>query len=759
MNFAKIISFFLLLFAVYWSIDSLMPKDEGEAGLRQWNFELTKASKHVENLSKMPHAVGFDAHRNVSDYIVSNLRQIGLEVYSQKGYSASDRGTICQVNNILSRIKGSSKGKALLLLAHYDSSPHSSFGASDNASGVATLLEGVRAFSTDNKLPKNDIIILFTDAEELGLNGAKLFVNEHPWSEDVGLVLNFDARGSGGASYMLIETNRGNSNMVKKFVSANTPFPVANSLVYSLYKTLPNDNDLTVFREDADIEGFNFAFFDDHFDYHTSLDTFERLDQGSLAHHASYLMPLLHFFADDDLDQIKSLNDEVYFNMPFFKLVTYSFDLIWPLFMVACFCFLVLLIHGVRKKALTIKGILMGFLAAVIVLSVNLVAGYISWPSLTWWYPWYNDILQGFTYNGHLYVVEMIFFAIGVCLLTYYKFNEIKKTDLLVAPLFIWLCINGLVVMHLKGASFFIIPVFGLLAGFLVLINQKRPNPLLLLFLALPGIFMYAPFIQMFPIGLGLKMMMATTLFTTLLFFLTLPLLTSFNRFLGLGLTAFLLFAVYGIKAHLNSEFSVENPKPSSLIYVYDDDEQSAQWASYDHELLQWNAQFLNKDDGAIAKGTIDAQDTPYSARFKHTAQAPIKQIAPPEIMTMEDTITAGIRTITICVTPKRPVNRLDVYTENKIIGCTVNGIVLSDYYLRNRKNNKLVTHFISNNAATEIELSLPDEDGITLTIFEASNDLMDNALFSVPERPENSISMPFVVNDAIVMKKTLRFE
>src|SRR5690606_24910060 len=104
--------------------------------------------------------------------------------------------------------------KALLLLAHYDSNPHSSLGASDDGSGVATILEGVRAFLSQGKVPKNDIIILFSDAEELGLNGADLFVNKHPWAKDVGLALNFEARGSGGPSYMLIETNGGNANLI-----------------------------------------------------------------------------------------------------------------------------------------------------------------------------------------------------------------------------------------------------------------------------------------------------------------------------------------------------------------------------------------------------------------------------------------------------------------------------------------------------------------------------------------------------------------
>ena len=42
-------------------------------------------------------------------------------------------------------------------------------------------------------------------------------------------------------------------NLISEFKNANPGFPSANSLMYSVYKMLPNDTDLTVFREQADI--------------------------------------------------------------------------------------------------------------------------------------------------------------------------------------------------------------------------------------------------------------------------------------------------------------------------------------------------------------------------------------------------------------------------------------------------------------------------------------------------------------------------
>lgn len=327
-----------------------MPSYKPNKEVSLQSFSTDRALTHVEQLSKEPHAVGFPGHERAKSYIISELKKMGLETITQEGYTAGDWGNLSRATNILARIEGSGNGKALLLLSHYDSSPHSSHGASDAGSGVATILEGIRAFLSENKVPKNDIIILITDAEELGLNGADLFVNKHPWAKDVGLALNFEARGSGGPSYMLIETNRGNGTLIKEFKKANPKYPVANSLAYSIYKMLPNDTDLTVFREDGDIEGFNFAFIDDHFDYHTALDNYERLDRNTLAHQGSYLMPLLAYFSNADLNNLKSLNDEVYYNLPFYNMVSYPFEWIWPMFGVAVLAFVLLLFSGFKKR-------------------------------------------------------------------------------------------------------------------------------------------------------------------------------------------------------------------------------------------------------------------------------------------------------------------------------------------------------------------------------------------------------------------------
>lgn len=758
MSFSRTTCLFLVLLAVYWSFKSLMPSYSPGQEFDTSSFSVDNALIHVKNLSLEPHGVGFNGHEKAAAYIIGELNKMGLQTSTQEGYTAGDGGNLSKATNILARIKGSQSGKALLLLSHYDSSPHSSLAASDAASGVATILEGIRAFLLENKNPKNDIIILITDAEELGLNGADLFVKKHVWAKEVGLVLNFEARGSGGPSYMLIETNRGNGKLIQEFTKANPDYPVANSLAYSIYKMLPNDTDLTVFREDADIDGFNFAFIDDHFDYHTALDTYERLDRKTLAHQGSYLMPLLGYFSNSDLTSLKSLNDYVYFNIPFFKLISYPFEWIWPMFGLAALIFITLIILGFKKKSLNLNSALKSFAPMLLTLIINGAFGYFSWTALKWWYPGFKDMLHGFTYNGHSYILAFSLFALAICFFVYNRFRKISTPNLLIAPIFLWLLICVLVAIYLKGASFFIVPLFGLLAALMVTINQEKPSSFLLLFLALPAIFIYAPFIKMFPVGLGLKMMVAATVFVTLLYFFLLPLLGLSKHKFRFAVISILFYVMVSIGAHINSDFNSERPKPSSLLYVYNADTKNANWATYDNVLIDWNSQYL----GDAKKSFSDSKtiSSKYGTGFTYTSKAPVKTLAQPEALITRDTIIGNQRSLSLCITPKRTINRLEIFTNQITLDkARVNGIELSEYYLINRRYGKLITHYVSNNDYTEIELQFQKDQPLELTLYEASNDLLTNSQFSVPQRPKNSIPMPFVLNDATLIIKKLTFE
>lgn len=253
-NFIAII---IIITSILWSLSDTSPSNNDIEKLKKETlFSIDNALHHLKNISQKPHFTGSSEHKEVQQYIVNELARIGLKptIKRQVAYNQKWKADTT-TENIVTKIKGRSEKNALLLLTHYDSHPHSSKGASDAGSGVVTILEGIRAFLSKNKEFNNDIIIVFTDAEELGLLGAQSFVDNHPWASQIKLILNFEARGSGGSSIMLMETNSKNKKLFEEFRKANVNFPISNSLLYSIYKILPNDTDLTVFREHKDING------------------------------------------------------------------------------------------------------------------------------------------------------------------------------------------------------------------------------------------------------------------------------------------------------------------------------------------------------------------------------------------------------------------------------------------------------------------------------------------------------------------------
>lgn len=761
--FKKAVSLILILAAIYWSFSALLPRNISSIDAPDNTFSTQRALIHLKEISKHPHYVGSPDHERVRNYLVAALEDLGLETQIQEGYILTDWGTLTKPKNILARIKGSDNSKALMLLSHYDSKSHASYGASDAGSGVVTILEGLRAYLHENQNPKNDLIILFSDAEELGLNGASLFVNKHPWAKDVGLVLNFEARGSGGPSYMLMETNGGNKKLISGFKAANPDYPVANSLAYSVYKKLPNDTDLTRFREDGNIDGFNFAFIDDHFDYHTALDTYERLDRNTLEHQGSYLMPLLNYFSDANLTDLKSDKDDIYFNVPLFKTVSYPFSWITPMLILAFLVFFALVFYGLSKRTLNAKEMGKGTLIFLAALIINGVLGFFGWKLLLILYPEYTEMLHGFTYNGHSYIWIFSLLALGICFWLYHKLYKPENTaSLLVGPVFIWLLICALIAFVLPGASFFIIPVYFGLISLFVLIRQKQPNFLLMVFLALPVLTIMSPFIQMFPVGLGLKLLLASSVLVTLIFGLLIAVFGFYRYKSRWSYFVFFVTGILFISAHLNSGFNEEHPKPNSLVYYFDTDSNEAVWTTYDHILDPWTQTYLTEKPDSNHAITKTSFGSKYNTGFSYSKKADIKALEQAFIDIKSDTIIGNKRHIKMFISPQRLVNRMDLYADSTTVfnSFIVNGLEIEkdkdSLVFSNRALNRLFEYYVVDDKFLELEFSVPKAQKTILTYYESSFDLLSNELFEVPVRPKNMTPKPFVLNDAVMLKKTI---
>ncbi|MFN7108248.1 MAG: M28 family peptidase [Brevundimonas sp.] len=229
-------------------------------------FSAERAMADVRRIARAPHPVGSAEHQQVQAYLVQRLAALGLQPSLQSGAlspaavariekDGGDAGALRAVN-IVGILPGRDPGlPAVALMAHYDSVPNSP-GAADDASGVAAILEAVRAF-----------------------------FSEHPLRDRIGAVINLEARGGGGRA-MMFETGPGNAETIARYAQATqraTGGPSSNALAIFIYRLMPNGTDFTV-AAGRELAGINLAFIGRPAQYHLPSSTPEALDQGSLQH-------------------------------------------------------------------------------------------------------------------------------------------------------------------------------------------------------------------------------------------------------------------------------------------------------------------------------------------------------------------------------------------------------------------------------------------------------------------------------------------
>ena len=760
--FFTFLSILIISLTVYVSFNDLIPSSEKP--LDKYDFSIENALDHLRIISKKPHYTGSEYHSVVRDYILNELKNMGLETEIQNQVVTRFCCVGTNTSNIIGTIKGSSNGKSLVLLTHYDSRHHASFGASDAGSGVVTILEGVRSFLSKNTIPINDIHLVFTDAEEIGLLGAQAFVKNHSLVDNIGLVLNFEARGSGGPSYMLMETNGKNGVLISEFINAEPGFPAANSLMYSIYKMLPNDTDLTVFREQANINGFNFAFIGDHFDYHTSLDSFERLDRNTLIHQADYIMSMLNHFSKINLSNLDSENDYVYLNFPILKMLYYPYSWIYPLLIFSIIFFLFIIYLGLAINKLSIQGILNGILALTISLFTCLSITIILWKTISYFNPDYADILHGFTYNGYYYITAFIFLNIFCLFSIYYRFfKNSSGLDLTIMPIGFWLIINVLISIYLKGAAYFIIPVnLVLFSILLIYFSNFKGNKKILLwtFFSVPLIYIFAPQLKMFPVGLGLDNLFITSFFLVLIFVLLLPVFSNFafkNQIKNLTL---LIAIVFFALAFLNNDYDVNSKKPNSILYYSDLDSKQSYWLSRNENLDEFTSQFFKKNE-SIQEASFFSSSSKYGTPHKQSALADFIKFSSSDIQILKDTIVENKRNLQLKISPERKINKIDLTTDDPFVlnSMSVQGVEFEIEKSEFKINpGQFLTYYLSyEDKDVTIELDFEENLSPSLNLIETSFDLFESEKFNFKPREDYMMPMPFVNTDAIVLSKKIK--
>ena len=296
--FASLLALGLLLAVVVWRYAPPPPRGEGAAATE---FSAARAHAMLARLlgAGAPHPTGSTANAAVRGRLLGELRRLGLEPVVDARLAC--RGGRCAtVHNVMARIGGEDpRLPAVLLASHYDSVAAGP-GASDDMTGVAASLEVARAVLAGPR-PRRGLLLLVDDGEEQALLGAQAFVDHalgrHPMAREVGAVVNLEARGTTGAS-LLFELSRGNARLVAA-AAGSLRRPATSSIFYAIYQRLPNDTDLTVFKE-AGLPGVNFAFVGSPLRYHTPRDDLRHADRGTLQHHGDNALALVRALAGDE---------------------------------------------------------------------------------------------------------------------------------------------------------------------------------------------------------------------------------------------------------------------------------------------------------------------------------------------------------------------------------------------------------------------------------------------------------------------------
>ncbi len=184
--------------------------------------------------------------------------------------------------------KRTEQSPEVLLMAHTDSVPRGP-GAADDASGVATILETIRALKARGLDGSRPLAALFTDGEERGLFGAFGYAADPANIARTGVVVNVEARGNQGPS-LLFQTHPGDAPLIDLYAKA-APNPAASSLYAEIYRVLPNNTDLTPFLE-AGVPGVNFAFIGNLRQYHSADDRRANISPTTLQHHGDNVLAL-----------------------------------------------------------------------------------------------------------------------------------------------------------------------------------------------------------------------------------------------------------------------------------------------------------------------------------------------------------------------------------------------------------------------------------------------------------------------------------
>ena len=353
-------------------------------------FSDHNARAHVQVLAGTigSRPVGTPENARARTYVIDQLKLYGYEVRVQETDARrSEFGLTARISNIIAVLPGSRR-EAVGLLSHYDSSAEAP-GAGDDAFGVAVSLEAARVIAA--RARTWTMMVLVTDAEEVGLMGAAALMHDREVKERLQAYLNIEASGSSGAA-LLFETGPSNHWLLGPWTQG-APHPRGGSFALEIYKRLPNDTDFSILRR-HEIPGLNFAIVGDSYAYHTARDTPERLSPRSLRTTGENIVGLLDALQRSDITR-RTSRDATYFDIGGAHAVSYSALFDWLVtglaFVLGCFGWLRVTRFVVREEGpgRWLLGFAWAALAIAAVIGAMIGATWLLRTAREVYHPWY----------------------------------------------------------------------------------------------------------------------------------------------------------------------------------------------------------------------------------------------------------------------------------------------------------------------------------------------------------------------------------
>ena len=672
MLLARVSTAGIAMAVIAWVLLGSAPPTARPADAPLQSFSAERALAHLRHIAAQPRPIGSAHHEAVRAYLASRMRELGWHTEIQTGTVAvareSEKLDAATVYNVVARLPGESDAQAVLVVGHYDSVP-SGPGASDNGAAVAAMLEVARALATDPPL-RHDVVLLFSDAEEVGLMGAQAFDELHPLARRVAMVLNFEARGVSGPSRMF-ETGHPNAASIKLFARA-APHPSATSVAPTLFEFLPHDTDFSVFAG-ARRNGFNFAYIGDAAFYHAAVDDVAHLDLASLQHHGDTMLALVRELGNAEIAPLLEPDGgAVYFDVLGAWLVHYPSSWALPLAAFASLLVLANFVQSVRRNHVRLSRVVLGVAWLLLALLVApLVVGSI-WLLVRSLHPVYSAWFYWDTYDSALYQAGFASLAVAATTAVAALGRRwLTRAEIAAAAGCIAVTLAVVTAIWLPGASYlFLLALPPALVGLVLAHPSGRRGAWglhwVLGLLVLPALFAWVPIVhgvgQILTVQLGA--ISAAVLGLGLILFLPAALAMAPKPLLPVVLPGAVAGILLVAIASALAGFDEHHPKPNGIIHLEDADIASAFWITEANTVDDWNRTlFAHEPPGVDISRYMSWIDASTIA----IGVAPVRSLPAPDVTLLRNQAHDGQRTIEMTVIPRGASQLLELRLEPSV--------------------------------------------------------------------------------------------